>query len=150
MKIATNLDEARELIGGFGLNGWCIFVLACLCEMKICGMLYVWPIYELQPKYVCQDSSNQNWYQCLPEAFCGNPSIEYQVDYTDPASINSLYNRIHLECESKEDIALIGMSLFLGLVTGCIITPRIADLYNRKVVTSVGNITVLIFYICIL
>ena len=82
----------------------------------------------------------------LSKSFCNDNTIEYQVDYSNPESINSLFNRIHLECESKKKIGLIGSSLFMGLGLSCLVVLRISDIYGRKVLATIGNALILVFY----
>ena len=101
MRIATNIDEAKELCGGFGKIQWITVICGCISEMRSVSTVFGLSVFELQPKYLCNDSTDQSWYECLPEVFCNDDTIEYKVDYSKPESINSLFNRIHLECESK-------------------------------------------------
>ena len=114
------------------------------------GVIFGLSIFELQPKYLCRGSQDQDWYECLPPEFCHNAYIDHKVDYSRPESFNSLFNRIHLECTSKGTIGLIGSSLFLGFLVGSLFLPRIADLYGRKPCVVFGNIIFLGYLVAFL
>ena len=146
MRIATNIDEARELCGGFGKFQLVTLICGTISEMRSISTVFGLAVFELQPKYLCNNSAGYGWYECLPEVFCNDDTIEYKVDYSKPESINSLFNRIHLECESKQTIGLIGSIMFLGILIGSMFFLRLADLYGRKPFVLLGNFISVIFF----
>lgn len=48
-----------------------------------------------------------------------------------------------LTCASNSQIGLLGSSLFIGVVLGCLILPRLADLYGRKPVFLFGLVMIM-------
>ena len=75
-------------------------ICGMLSEMRTVTIVFGLAIFELQPKYLCRGEDSQDWQECLPADFCEDRTVEYKVDYSKPESIDSLFNRVHLECES--------------------------------------------------
>lgn len=107
---------------------------------------------ELPPKYECADNPNYiNAYKCISNAnskelgvpnWCGNSSIAFhRVNYTDPLSIHNWIEDLDLACTQKgptSPIALLGSLQFVGWAISAFITPRLADIYGRKIIFLVS------------
>ena len=77
--------------------------------------------------------------------------IEHRIDYNNPESLDNLFVKLNLECESHSAIGNIGSAFFVGVVIGCFFVPRLADLYGRKRFVIAGQmiclLVLLVFYI---
>ena len=63
---------------------------------------------ELEPAYLCTKYPDIVIPEkCSPHdkdgkaGFCGVPDVRYQVDYSNPISLENWYTQLHLECVSK-------------------------------------------------
>ena len=86
--------------------------------------------YELKPDFECLEGTH--WSACQPSKFCTDSDIQHRVNYDKDTSLNNLYSRLNLACDSKYKIGYIGSSWFLGFLTTLFFVPRLADKYGRK------------------
>ena len=144
-KVAWNLQEAMDLIGGVGKFHWIVVAYGLISDIRLMSVIILLPIYELEPAYECYDSVDDYWYACKPEqSFCNDASIEHRVDYSKPESLENYFVRLNMECKSHKEIGKIGSTLFIGIVLGCLFIPRLADIYGRKWFVTVSHIVLLI------
>lgn len=70
---------------------------------------------------------------CGPDDFCGVDNISYVVDTAaNKENIINWYTQAGLMCKPHSVTAMIGTVAFAGVFLGCLIIPRLGDLYGRK------------------
>ena len=79
----------------------------------------------------------------MPKDFCGNPDIEYTVNYDDQRSLYNWVEKLDLTCRPQWQIGLLGAALFAGMVLSFFM-PLLSDKYGRKSFFQVG-VTVNLF-----
>ena len=114
--------------------------------MRLNGVLFCLATYEHEPSYQCFDEQSQTWYQCEPAFFCADRTVHHRIDYSDPESFKSLYDRVDLGCQDRKTIGLIGSAIFIGIALGSLMFTRLSDIYGRKYFSQAGNIMFLVFY----
>ena len=88
---------------------------------------------------------------CKPDDFCGDPNVaNYTIDWTAEESLHNWVEKLDLTCVSKEKIAWLGSSFFVGWITTLFFLPRLADRYGRIWVWRGGMVAQLIAYTIIL
>ena len=128
--MATDLQEALELSGGFGKFQLYATIVCIGSELRSACTMFCLPLLELEPTYECL--VDNGWQICTPSDFCSDPSLEHRIDYSNTESLNNWYEKLNLACESQKTIGMIGSAYFLGMAVGCMIIPRLADLYGRR------------------
>ena len=136
-------DEVLKKSGGYS---WlALRATSILIPAKVSGDLIVniAAFYQLIPQYHCTNGEGGDWYECTPEAFCGEDSqvIEYREDTEHPESFNNWIQQLNMQCYDKSAFSLLGTMIFSGWVVAAFFVPRISDLYGRKI-TFIVNMAV--------
>lgn len=134
-EVLANLsfDEAIVHAGGFGLYQ-VVTSVVFFCSIFSGSIIFILPLFEAYPKYLCLDHESNSWRSCEREQLCQNPETVWMIDYnSDESYLNFVSpNKLDLTCVTKSKIGMIGSTNFLGYAIGCIFIPRLADLYGRK------------------
>ena len=132
--INAQIDEACDKAGGFGKFIWFCSLSIIFGQLSGGFLIHGLAYMELAPTYKCKSytSNYSEWYSCKPDSFCDSPDIIWEIDYSNPTSINNWYTSYDLKCKGKMATALIGVVGFFGVALGCLFLPRMGDLYGRK------------------
>jgi len=113
-----------------------------VCYVSNGYIFYALTYLELWPDYECASGIKKE--DCNRDLMCKNPNSEFEtvikVDYSSTRTLINWVDRLHLICEPSWKIGLIGSMYLLGWAIGCLIIPRLGDLYGRKIpyISSVG------------
>lgn len=123
---------------------------------------------EYAPKYLCSnDKDFTNPFVCVADAsksnnltipnWCNyereNKTIYHKVNYNDELSLKNWIEDLNLQCSRQGftgPIALLGSLQFVGWAISAVITPRLADIYGRKIIFLASMAIQLIAIILIL
>lgn len=108
---------------------------------------------ELMPKYMCTRTpdgfiDNKDVFECIPFAkadsklppFCNDTTIlEHRINYTNPLSLHNWIVDLKPDLTCIEQgftspIGLLGSMQFVGWALSAFITPRLSDIYGRKLI----------------
>ena len=103
----------------------------------------LWVYFFCVTRLLILVNSTEKMTPCEPADFCDDSSIQYKINYEENESLDNWYLKLNLACESTKTIGIIGSSYFFGMAVGCMIIPRLADLYGRRNFTLGCNIAVL-------
>ena len=137
----TPIDSELAKAGGFG-RCQLFITLVMVFAMQSGGFLaHGIAILELAPKepgYICTKDGGTP-YICGPDDFCNDSSISIEVDYeANDENLYNWYTELRLMCKKTLAMSLIAMLAFFGVFIGCMIVPRLGDLFGRKPVFLVS------------
>ena len=124
--------------GGLGLFQIIQIIFFSVCYVSNGYIFYALTYLELPPEYKC--ASNIKNGDCNAELFChnqNNPAL-ISIVYDSTRTLNNWFERLHLLCEPSWKIGLIGSMYLLGWALGCLIIPRLGDIYGRKIPVAVS------------
>ncbi len=147
MQPLPSFDVLLDKAGGFGRFQLTIFV--ALIVLWICCGFVIGPysFYELTPAYECLDTETDTWYTCTSDDFCGVESMTWQVNTTDPLSLQNWITQYDLYCASSFQLAMIGCSYFAGYLIMMYPVSRLADVKGRKWPFLISMYTLLLAWI---
>jgi hypothetical protein len=93
------------------------------------------PLYELQPKYVCEVM--HKWTSCSPSDFC-DKKVNWKVDMQSKYSLENWVQAFRMQCASKYEFGLFGSIFFLAVVISSTVFPALSDRIGRRPVCIVG------------
>lgn len=136
----VTLEEAWVKAGGWGR--FQTFLLVSLILAMNSGGLLVYGItyLELYPAYVCTRHDGTLDYECTqdpqePNNFCkGDLYQSWEVDWSNPASLDNWIVQLDLFCTDSKYIGLMGAAAFGGAFLACLFLPAASDKYGRWVV----------------
>jgi MFS family permease len=126
-------DAAMDRAGGLGLFQILAITAFSVCYVSNGYIFYALTYLELWPDYKCGSSIDPK--SCDRDLMCKNPNDPALIS-VDESSTRTLINwvdRLHLICEPSWKIGLIGSMYLLGWAIGCLVIPRLGDLYGRKI-----------------
>ena len=131
----TPIDSELAKAGGFG-RFQLFITLVMVFAMQSGGFIaHGIAILELAPKepgYICTKDGGTP-YICSPDDFCDDSSISIEVDYeANNENLYNWYTELRLMCKKTLATSLIAMIAFFGVFVGCMIVPRLGDLFGRK------------------
>lgn len=111
---------------------------------------------EYTPKYLCSNNKDfSDPFVCVADAsksnnasipnWCSlereNITVYHKVNFTDELSLKNWIEDLSLQCSRQGftgPIALLGSLQFVGWAISAVITPRLADIYGRKIIFLVS------------
>ena len=109
-------------------------------------LFYNIALLELQPQYLCTNSTSTVEYHCKPSDFCDKTNVTHRVDWDDKTSLHNWVETLDLTCTSGAKVGLIGSMYFFGLAASAIVLPRISDIFGRKKIYFIAMALHLIVY----
>ena len=131
----TNIEDAIQLIGGFGRFQLLMSFITMGNVIRAALTYYPLPYMDLFPVFMCTSDATDVPFECEAEQFCPAGSTVYYdfVQYDDEkTSLHNWVEQLDLKCKSNSEIGLIGTMYFVGVVLSVLIVPRMADLHGRK------------------
>ena len=98
---ATNVEDALQLVGGFGLFQWIVVLVNCGNYLRSAYTYYAVPYMIQYPEYLCTSPGSTEQYECYPydePAFCDNPDVTYEVNYDSNVSLHNWIQTLDLNC----------------------------------------------------
>ena len=140
-------DKAMSLAGGMGLFQYLAITAFSICYVSNGYIYYGLTYLELWPEYVCSKDIIAK--DCNRDLMClnpNNPTLIY-IDWSSPKSLYNWVDRLNLICEPSWKIGLIGSMYLLGWALGCLVVPKLGDLYGRRIPYAASMAASLIFYL---
>eukprot|EP00347_Sterkiella_histriomuscorum_P010242 403377046 len=100
----------------------------CTGDYLVYNLAYL----ELQPVFECLSSETGDYAQCTAKDYCREDTVS-RINYDHETSLKNWQTDLNLACESSSTIAMLGSAYFIGYSLACLIMPRLADIYGRKI-----------------
>ena len=108
----------------------CLFVIWAYCTGDY--LVFNFSYLELSPKYQCLSAKSEEYQKCTANEYCMLPPEQRMIDWTDAESLHNWVERLDLDCDPHANVGMVGSAYFIGYSLSCMIAPRIADLYGRR------------------
>ena len=138
-KRQVSVEEAFELVGGFGKFQKYSAVMNMFANAGPAIMLYAFAFLEAAPKFMCQmNGTDGEWTYAtiednLQDEYCSTTTnYNCQVDWSNPESLHNVVAQLDFYCVSGVYIGLIGALFLFGIVFGSLTVIRQGDTLGRK------------------
>ena len=132
-------DSLLNRTGGFGIFQWMSSV--SLISSIAFGFIYFYPsaFYELQPVYLCTNSTVEN-FTCTAEDWCSANDTTHRINWDSRFSLQNWIEQLGAACAPRSAIGALGSSYFFGWVVSLIFVSRFADKYGRRIIFLAGMV----------
>ena len=93
----------------------------------------------MPPKFLCNYVGQEESFACRQQEFCGNPDLEWMIDYSDPWTLHNWTEKLSLVCKPSWQIGLLGSAYFGGWALTLLWLPSYADRYGRVQFYRISN-----------
>jgi len=96
--VATTVQEALQLAGGFGKMQVVLVLMIVLRVTYATQVIFIMPFMQLTPAYKCTSSVTAEPYNCKPADFCGKSDVHAQIDWNSENSLHNWVEKFDLTC----------------------------------------------------
>ena len=122
-----HVDNLLECINGNGLFQKLTFFSVAWGLSSFGFWFYNLAFLCMPPKFLCNYVGRQESFVCRQQEFCGNPDLEWMIDYSNPQTLHNWIEKLSLVCKPSWQIGLLGSAYFAGMALTLLWLPSYAD-----------------------